>query len=147
MASTTDRRRPHDEGIAGVITDNPLVAAAGAIIVCALAVGVLLLATGTIGGGPLTPGKPQAHEIAYIAESTTRVEQLIGDIDAQTKQPTFNSTLTRVGIHGTDLGSSFEYHGQTVFLFGDTIGAKGGDAFAWSGSADPNGPLALNFMT
>jgi hypothetical protein len=150
MASTTehDSRGPaHDQTVKGIVAGSPFMAAAGAVIVCAIVVVILLALTGTIGDGPLTTSKPQMPEIAYIPNSTTRLEQLIGDVDAQTKQPTLNSTGTRYGIQGTDLGYSFEYRGQTVFLFGDTIGAKGGDALAWSGSADPNGPLTLNFMT
>lgn len=148
MASTAKTRQPsHDSGLSPrSLTAHPLLAGAGAIIVGAIVVGVLLLVFNALDDAPLTT-KPTAHEVAFIADSTVRVEQLIGDIDAQTKQPTLNSTLTRYGIHGTDLGYSFEYRGQAVFLFGDTIGAKGGDAIAWSSSTDPNGPLALNFAT
>src|SRR4051812_19784437 len=105
---------------------------------------VVLAVAGAIESGS---DKNTLRELEYLPNSTSKVEQLIGDVDAQTKQPTLNRTLTRFGVQGTDLGYSFPYKGQTVFLFGDTIGAKGGDAIAWSGSADPIGPLALNFMT
>jgi hypothetical protein len=126
---------------------NPLVAGTAAVIAGTFVVVLVLAVFGVFDGGPLPTNQPQAHEVAFIADSTARVEQLVGDLDAQTKQPTVNSTLARFGIHGTDLGYSFEYRGQTVFLFGDTIGAKGGDAIGWSNSADPKGPLVLNFMT
>jgi len=85
--------------------------------------------------------------LTYVYGSTSKVEQIIGDTDVQTKQPTLNQTQARYSIRGTDLGYSFEYNGQTVFLFGDTLGNTGGDVIGYSGSSDPNGPLALDFVT
>jgi hypothetical protein len=85
--------------------------------------------------------------LRYVMGSTSKIEQIVGDTDVQTKQPTFNQTERRYSIKGTDLGYSFEHNGQAVFLFGDTIGNTGGDVVAYSSSTDPDGPLALNFLT
>ena len=83
----------------------------------------------------------------YVPGSTAKVEQLVGDTDAQSKQPTASQTASRYGIQGTDLGYSFEHNGQTVFLFGDTVGASGGDVVGFSDATDPNAPMSLNFVT
>ena len=148
MASTTDRHAGDlESSVTNAVTGNPLVAGAIAVVIGAVVVGLVLAFAGVFDGEPLASNKPSAHEVAFIPDSTTRVEQLIGDVDAQTKQPIANSTLTRFGIHGTDLGYSFEYKGRLIFLFGDTIGAKGGDAIAWSNSVDPRAPLVLDFAT
>ena len=85
--------------------------------------------------------------LRYMEGSTTKVEQLIGDIDNQTKQPTVNQTVSRYGIRGTDLGYSFEHNGKAYFLFGDTIAPQGGDVVGVTSSTNPNGPLALDFLT
>jgi hypothetical protein len=55
--------------------------------------------------------------------STARVCQLTGEQDraVQPPQPTLNQTATRWGLQGTDDGFSFTYHGQTWFLFGDSV--------------------------
>lgn len=93
-----------------------------------------------------TPGRP-ALSLRYVAGSSAKVEQLIGDTDYETKQPTNSRTLTRYGIRGTDLGNSFEHQGKVYFLFGDTIGRFGGDVIGVSRSTDPAQPLALDFLT
>src|SRR6266545_890238 len=85
--------------------------------------------------------------LRYIEGSTVKVEQLIGDIDNQTKLATFNQTQSRYSIRGADLGYSFEHNGKTYFLFGDTIGSHDGDAIGVSASTNPDGPLALDFLT
>jgi hypothetical protein len=85
--------------------------------------------------------------LRYIEGSTVKVEQLIGDVDNQTKQPTFNQTSSRYSIRGTDLGYSFEHKGKTHFLFGDTVGSHEGDPIGVSASTNPLGPLALDFLT
>ena len=84
--------------------------------------------------------------LQYVPRSTTKVEQIIGDVDKQTKQPTTNQTQSRYGIEGTDLGYSFEHNGYAVFLFGDTIGPNGGDVLGYSDSTDAKAPLGLNFL-
>jgi hypothetical protein len=103
---------------------------------------------------PLLPGEargvytlPSAgNRLAYVPNSSVRVEQVIGDTDKSTNKPTVNQTEKRYGIEGTDLGVSFEHKGKVYFLFGDTIGPVGGDAIAVSDSTDPNLPLKLDFL-
>ena len=59
-------------------------------------------------GRDLAVGRPSpAPQVQVIAGSTAKVEQVIGDVDAQSKQPTVNRTASRFGIQGTDLGLSF----------------------------------------
>jgi hypothetical protein len=85
--------------------------------------------------------------LTYIPHSSVKLEQIVGDIDRQTKQPTRNQTETRYGIRGFDLGYSFEHAGEAVFLFGDTLGPGGGDAIAHSRTTDPDRGLLLDFYT
>ena len=86
------------------------------------------------------------NRLAYVPNSSARVEQVIGDSDRSTNKPTVNLTQKRYGIEGTDLGVSFEHKGKLYFLFGDTIGPVGGDAIAVSESTEPNLPLKLDFL-
>ncbi len=67
---------------------------------------------------------PRANEpvLRYVAGSTVKVEQLLGEEDKQLHRPTLSQTVTRYGIEGTDLGNSFEHGGRVYFLFGDTVG-------------------------
>src|SRR5580693_2000054 len=71
-----------------------------------------------------TPAPPAttAPVIRYMAGSTIKVEQLLGEEDKERRQPTRSRTFTRYGIQGTDLGYSFENDGRVYFLFGDTVG-------------------------
>jgi hypothetical protein len=64
----------------------------------------------------------QAPVIRYMAGSTIKVEQLLGEEDKERHQPTLSRTVTRYGIEGTDLGYSFDHDGRVYFLFGDTVG-------------------------
>jgi hypothetical protein len=83
-----------------------------------------------------------------------KVSQIIGETDRQRGIPTDNRTETLWGIRGTDLGSSFEYNGRLVFLFGDTwpVGPNtadrpvDGDAIAFSTDHNPDNGLKLNFV-
>jgi hypothetical protein len=93
----------------------------------------------------LTVARPHPH-LWYLRGSTVRVEQVVGDVDHQTKLPTRNLTQTRFGIVGTDLGSSWEHDGRLYFVFGDTIGAAE-DPIAVSTVTDPDAPLALDFLS
>src|SRR5688500_14826542 len=96
-------------------------------------------------------------KLTWIAGSTVRIEQLIGDCDypAQARTgscvPTANLTNTRAKVLGTDLGATFESQGKLYFLFGDTIGSNteyfASDTIATSTSVDPESPLALDFLT
>ncbi|HLF78952.1 MAG TPA: DUF4185 domain-containing protein [Dehalococcoidia bacterium] len=94
----------------------------------------------------LGPGRPEVR-LRHIEGSSVKVEQLVGDADKETKKPTFNLTASRYGILGTDLGHSFEHNGKAYFLFGDTVGRHGGDVIGVSTSTNPEGPLALDFLT
>ncbi len=92
--------------------------------------------------------------LTYIAGSTVKVEQLIGDVDYQTRAPTASQTVTRYDILGNDIASSFEDNGRALFLFGDTISSdtskvkyNAHDPIAWSTSTDPTEGLVLNFYT
>jgi len=92
---------------------------------------------------------------------TQKVCQLTGDWDSERGKPTASQTAFRFGVRGTDLGSSFEYddgkNGNRIyFLFGDTwpsfdpgdLRPINSDSIAWiSANDDPEGPLALNFIT
>jgi hypothetical protein len=100
-----------------------------------------------------------ATTLTWIAGSTTKVEQMIGDCDytaqAQTGQcvPTTSRTATRARVLGTDLGASFESNGRLLFLFGDTISPSpsenylASDTMASSVSTDPSRGLSLDVFT
>ncbi len=88
-----------------------------------------------------------AGGLTYIAHSTVKLQQLIGDFDKERQAPTTTRTMTRYGIEGTDLGYSFEHDGKLIFLFGDTVGKYGGDVVATSTTTDPESGLALDFLT
>src|SRR3954471_15215604 len=70
--------------------------------------------------GPDTRG-PVSLALAYVPNSTVKVEQVVGDFDKERHEPTINQTEARYGIAGTDLGNSFEHNGKTYFTFGDTV--------------------------
>lgn len=95
-------------------------------------------------------------QLTYIAGSSAKVEQIIGDCDWQAKDgncsPTASQTVTEFNTLGMYIGSSFEYAGKAVFLFGDSISQdtnlvnyRAGDALAWTTSTDPEAGLQLNF--
>ena len=100
-----------------------------------------------------------ATTLTWIAGSTVKVEQMIGDCDytaqARTGQcvPTTSQTSARAKVLGTDLGSSFESDGRLIFLFGDTISPSASenyfasDTLASTVSTDPAKGLFLDFFT
>src|SRR5258708_6967123 len=61
-------------------------------------------------------------DVSYVAGSTRKIEQLIGDTDFQWLTPTPNRTQTRYGLTGSDLGVPFTHNGLTYVVFGDTLG-------------------------
>src|ERR1700693_3705304 len=63
---------------------------------------------------PALSAMPTATEpvLRYVAGSTVKVEQLLGEEDKQLHRPTLSRTFTRYGIEGTDLGNSFEHAGR-----------------------------------
>lgn len=85
--------------------------------------------------------------------ATRKICQLTGQTDRSTGRPTLNATESRARFWGTDLGSSFQHDGKTVFLFGDTHAAAGlerrrdRDMLATSVDADPEDCLRLDFVT
>jgi hypothetical protein len=105
------------------------------------------------GKDPLKKNEPipkAAHLVLrYVAGSTVKLEQLIGDEDKQTKQPTLSRTFSRFKIRGTDLGYSFEHQSSAYFLFGDTMSPLGGapDVIAKTDAHDPERGVRLDFLT
>jgi hypothetical protein len=88
-------------------------------------------------------------DVSYVAGSTRKIEQLIGDTDFQWLTPTTNRTRTRFGITGSDLGVPFTHNGVTYVVFGDTLGGVFGDRdpIAFTADADPEDGLLLTFHT
>ena len=89
-----------------------------------------------------------AAGLTFVPGSTRKVEQLVGDLDLETKRPTVSRTEKRFGIGGTDLGSSFEHEGKLFFLFGDTVSrGGGGDAIATTAAQSGEAGVRLDFVT
>ncbi len=99
------------------------------------------------GSGMPPPTSAAASGLVYVAGSTAKVEQLIGEFDKQANKPTGNLTQSRFGIIGTDLGHSFEHNGRLYFGFGNTIAAGAPDPLGYSDSTDPNSPLQISFVS
>jgi hypothetical protein len=93
---------------------------------------------------------PPATEptLRYVAGSTAKIQQLLGEEDKQFHRPTLSQTFTRYGIEGTDLGNSFEHEGRVYFLFGDTVGRldRALDTIATTDAADPESGVRLDFL-
>jgi len=90
--------------------------------------------------------------LTWTSGSTVKVEQLVGDQDYQTKQPTASQTVTRFNILGNDIGYSFESNGKLIFTFGDTISSnanvvnyRAGDPLASTTASNPESPMLLDF--
>lgn len=94
-----------------------------------------------------------AQSVTVDHSATRKICQLTGQTDRSTGRPTLNATETRARFWGTDLGSSFQHDGKTVFLFGDTHPVAGldrkpdRDILATSADTDPTGCLHLDFLT
>lgn len=107
----------------------------------------LALASGFACGAAVNPTVPP--DVSYVAGSTRKIAQLIGDTDFQWLTPTPTRTLSRVGIIGSDLGVSFQHKGATWLAFGDTQG--GGilgdrDPLAFTSDTDLAEGLDLTFL-
>ncbi len=87
--------------------------------------------------------------LTYIAGSSVKLEQLLGEEDKERRQPTLSQTETRYGLQGTDLGYSFEHQGRVYFLFGDTVGRLDHalDSIATTDATDPEQGVRLDFLT
>lgn len=99
---------------------------------------------------PPTARRPHASSagLTFVPGSTRKVEQLVGNLDLETKRPTVSRTEERFGIGGTDLGSSFEHDGKLFFLFGDTVSrGGGGDAIATTAAQSGEAGVRLDFLT
>jgi hypothetical protein len=86
--------------------------------------------------------------IRFVAGSTVKLEQLLGEQDKEKHQPTLSLSETRYGIRGTDLGNSFEHNGRLYFLFGDTVGRLDHalDTIATTHVIDPEQGVRLDFL-
>jgi hypothetical protein len=62
----------------------------------------------------------QSTDPLWVAGSSQKVCQLVGEVDRETGQPTASQTATNYGLTGNDLGSSFMHAGELWFLFGDS---------------------------
>jgi Domain of unknown function (DUF4185) len=94
-------------------------------------------------------GEADRNRLTFVPGSTTKVEQLIGDVDKQRKTTTSSRTVSRYDLDGTDLGYSFEHHGRLYFLFGDTVGQLGRalDSIGTTDVRDPDAGVRLDFLT
>jgi len=99
---------------------------------------------GVVNAAP-SPNEPALH---YVAGSTVKMQQLLGEEDKQLHQLTLSRTVTRYGIEGTDLGNSFEHEGRVYFLFGDTVGRlrRALDTIATTDADDPERGVRLDFL-
>ncbi len=88
-------------------------------------------------------------DVFYVAGSTRKICQLVGDTDYQWLTTTENLTETRAGFYGTDLGVPFVHNGLTYVVFGDTWGGVSGDRdpIAFTADADPEDGIGLTFYT
>lgn len=67
--------------------------------------------------------------VVTVEGNARRVQQLTGDVDRGTGQPTLNRTAERYELPGMDLGIPLEHLGQLYLLFGDSSrSAKGREA-------------------
>ncbi len=86
-----------------------------------------------------------AAEAPVVATPAVKVCQLVGDFDQERNEPTRNLTLTRYKLARTDLGAPFKHKGRTYLLFGDTDGANGGDAIAYTTDTSAENGINLTF--
>ncbi len=104
----------------------------------------------TLNAKPPLTAVPSATDpqLRYVAGSTIKLQQLLGEEDKQLHQPTLSRTFTRYGIEGTDLGNSFEHAGRVYFLFGDTVGRlrHALDTIAITDVVDPERGVRLDFL-
>jgi hypothetical protein len=126
-------------------------------IAAASVAGFLAVMLGAMHGGmnpkvtgvPGVQGSTAEPVIRFVAGSTVKVEQLLGEEDKEKHQPTLSRTETRYGIQGTDLGNSFEHDGRVYFLFGDTVGRLDHalDTIATTDATGPEQGVRLDFLT
>lgn len=112
-------------------------------LISAVTVGLLAMATSSVNAAS---GNRYADP-AYHPDTTRKIMQVTGEDDYPLRRPTLSRTLSRAGLLGTDLGSTFEYKGRLYFLFGDSFGRPGGaeDTIAYT-TATTAGNLTLEFL-
>jgi Domain of unknown function (DUF4185) len=108
---------------------------------------VLVLCFLRCGFAAVNPTVPP--DVSYVPASTSKIRQLIGDVDYQWGTFTDTRTESRYGISGSDLGVPFTHNGTTYIVFGDTQG--GGvfgdrDPMAFTTDTNPEDGLQLTFM-
>jgi len=83
---------------------------------------------------------------SVVASRPVKVAQLVGEFDRELDKPTGNVTMSRYKLVATDLGVSLRHNGRTYLLFGDTDGARGGDAIAYVTESSTTEGIKLNFL-
>lgn len=109
---------------------------------------ILLPSLALVAGlSPLRAQEPP--RLTVVPGATVKLEQLVGDVDKERRQPTRSRTLARFGVAGTDLGNSFEHDGRVYFLFGDTLGPLAGalDTIGFTDAKDPEAGVRMDFLT
>jgi len=115
-----------------------------AILLGVLTVLAVLILSTTVSKKISSSSGDQSLTLTYVPGSAVKLEQLLGDYDKSTKQPTKNLTEKRFSLIGSDLGYPFEYHDKIIFLFGDCIGTGGGHAIGYSFTKDPDQGLLID---
>jgi hypothetical protein len=97
-------------------------------------------------------GHPHAT-LVFRPGTTKKLWQLTGDFDPERQVPTASRSGAQANVRGTDLGATFEYEGNLVFLFGDTaakdpsLGAGSGyDSIAVTHTKDPQVEPYLHWL-
>jgi hypothetical protein len=89
--------------------------------------------------------RPSSRRVSISAHAT-KITQLTGDFDEEIKRPTQSMTESRYKLVATDLGVPFLHKNRIFMLFGDTHGARGGDAIAYTSNMDLEDGLRLDFV-
>jgi hypothetical protein len=119
------------------------------------------------------PQQNTTPNFIVVPGSTQKICQLTGEYDYHQaaedgvtphERLTQNRTFSKYGIHGTDLGASFEHDGKLWFLFGDTFATEtipgdpedgqshsnpnpiAADATAFTTDTDPTDGISLEFL-
>lgn len=95
---------------------------------------------------PIPSRTPSPSPEIVILARGTKIAQLTGDTDRGRQQPTQNQTESRFKLRGTDLGIPFRHKDRTYLLFGDSGGAHGGDAIAYTTDTTPEDGIELTFL-
>lgn len=105
-----------------------------------LNLGVLLFLVNSLMAQTVPP------DVFYVAGSSQKIEQLVGNYDNQLQQSTQNLTNTNYNLWGTDLGVPFWHNGKTYILFGDVPGTDR-DPIAYTTDTLADDGISLTFIT